>query len=255
MYSLAFLSKLKKIAQSDAQTALAADEAAISASSDPTTAAGAGKRSTGSRRPMWAGVSPGDVQTIVYDPITGKAYPNPSEARGAGVTNFTYNIPSGMNIDWSWWDKFKQPATTTPAPVPITVAPQEIAYSDPVTDPPKAPSGDDGGQTNAPTQPPGTTPAVTTPAVTTPAVTTPAATTVAVTTPAATTPAATTQWVRQDERDDAGDNSSSSGGNSTWQGEGDYGDDTSAEEQGGNQGGSSGSSGGSRMGGGRGRGW
>jgi len=215
MYSLAFLNKLKKIAQSDAQTALAAEEVAIAASSDPTAAAGAGKRSTGSRRPMWAGISPGDVNTIVYDPITGKAYPNPSEARGAGVTNFSYNIPSGMNIDWSWWDKFRQPATTTPAPVPITVAPQEIAYTDPTTNPPADTGGDDdgGGQT----QPPATTkpPVVTTkpPVVTTkpPVVTTKP-------------PVVTTKppFVRQDERDNGNDSSSKSSFN-TWGGEGDVG--------------------------------
>ena len=79
MFSLAFLQKLKKIAQSQAQTALAAQEAIIAASSDPAAASGVEgqTQATGSRRPEWAFQSPGDVQTIVYDPITGKAYPNP----------------------------------------------------------------------------------------------------------------------------------------------------------------------------------
>ena len=55
----------------------------------------------------WSGTTP---QVIVYDPKTGKAYPNPQAAQSAGVINFSYNIPAGMRIDWSYWDQFsKQP--------------------------------------------------------------------------------------------------------------------------------------------------
>ena len=233
MFSLAFLRKLKSVAQAEAQSAIAAQEAVITASSDPTAASGVETTSTGSRPPAWAVQSPGDVMTIVYDPITGKAYPNPSEARGAGVMNFSYNVPSGMNIDWSWWDKFKQPATTTPAPVPITVAPQEIDYTDPPTNPPADDGGDDGGQTAAPvtTQPPATTqpPRTTRPPRTTK--------------PPTTTPAPTTRWVGGREGGYVSDP-----GYSTWQGEGDYGDDTSAAEQGGDQGNNGGGGMGGRAG-------
>ena len=36
---------------------------------------------------------------IVYDPITGKAYPNPKEAKSAGVNNYIFQAPSGVAVD------------------------------------------------------------------------------------------------------------------------------------------------------------
>jgi hypothetical protein len=97
----------------------------------------------------------------VYGP-EGKAFPNPAAAMAAGVSNFVYNIPSGVNVDWSYWDKFAQPPTTTPVPVPITVAPQNTVVPGINTNAPDA-----GENTNPPTQPPSgggdntTTPTVT----------------------------------------------------------------------------------------------
>lgn len=107
------------------------------------------------------------AQTIVYGP-EGKAFPNPASAMSAGVSNFSYNLPSGVNVDWSYWDKFAQPPTTTPVPVPITVAPQNTVVPGVNTNAPDA-----GQNTNPPTQPPSgggdnntTVPPTTTPAPT-----------------------------------------------------------------------------------------
>ena len=100
------------------------------------------------------------AQTIVYGP-EGKAYPNPAAAMAAGASNFSYNLPSGVQVDWSYWNKFTQPPTTTPVPVPITVAPQNTIVPGTNTNAPDA-----GDNTNPPTQPPSggnentTTPAV-----------------------------------------------------------------------------------------------
>jgi len=58
----------------------------------------------------------------VYDPITGKAYPNPAAALSAGVKNFSYQIPAGMNVDWSYWDQFRQPPPP-PRPAPMQTVP------------------------------------------------------------------------------------------------------------------------------------
>ena len=107
------------------------------------------------------------AQTIVYGP-EGKAYPNPAAAMASGVSNFSYNLPSGVNVDWSYWNKFTQPPTTTPVPVPITVAPQNTIKPGVNTNAPDA-----GDNPNPPTEPPSggngntTTPAPTTPAPTT----------------------------------------------------------------------------------------
>ena len=88
------------------------------------------------------------AQTIVYGP-EGKAYPNPAAAMASGVSNFSYNLPSGVNVDWSYWNKFTQPPTTTPVPVPITVAPQNTIVPGTNTNAPDA-----GDNTNPPTEPP-----------------------------------------------------------------------------------------------------
>jgi hypothetical protein len=88
----------------------------------------------------WRGNAP---QVIVYGPTNGKAYPNPAAALGAGVRDFTYQVPSGMNIDWSYWDQFKQPAppsqksvkpvganhTTYYNPAPFSTSYRAPAYS------------------------------------------------------------------------------------------------------------------------------
>lgn len=88
------------------------------------------------------------AQTIVYGP-EGKAYPNPAAAMAAGASNFSYNLPSGVQVDWSYWNKFTQPPTTTPVPVPITVAPQNTIKPGKNTNAPDADQN-----TNPPTEPP-----------------------------------------------------------------------------------------------------
>ena len=96
---------------------------------NPTAATGAGVWTAA----PWTGQT---AQTIVYDPTNGKAYPNPAAALSAGVTNFSYQIPSGMNIDWSYWDQFRQPVAPRPAPrsapaQTVTVADQTIPFRTP----------------------------------------------------------------------------------------------------------------------------
>ena len=94
---------------------------------NPTAATGAGVWTAA----PWTGQT---AQTIVYDPTNGKAYPNPAAALSAGVTNFTYQIPPGMNIDWSYWDQFRQPVAPRPAAAPaqtVTVADQTIPFRPP----------------------------------------------------------------------------------------------------------------------------
>ena len=87
----------------------------------------------------WRGNAP---QVIVYDPTNGKAYPNPAAALGAGVRDFTYQVPSGMNIDWSYWDQFKQPAPPAPKPVkPVTVEDQTVTPTpEPTEEPTEEPT-------------------------------------------------------------------------------------------------------------------
>jgi hypothetical protein len=72
----------------------------------------------------WTGQT---AQTIVYDTTNGKAFPNPRAALSAGVSNFSYQIPSGMTVDWSYWDQYRQPPPPAPKPVrPITVVDQTV---------------------------------------------------------------------------------------------------------------------------------
>lgn len=76
----------------------------------------------------WTGQT---AQAIVYDPLTGKAYPNPAAALSAGVKNFSYQIPAGMNVDWSYWNQFRQPPPP-PRPAPMQTVPvqnQTVPFS------------------------------------------------------------------------------------------------------------------------------
>ena len=77
---------------------------------NPTAPTGTGKWNAA----PWTGQTP---QAIVYDPINGKAYPNPAAAISSGVSNFTYQIPAGMNVDWSYWNQFAQPSPPPAPPV------------------------------------------------------------------------------------------------------------------------------------------
>jgi hypothetical protein len=68
----------------------------------------------------WNYSLPTDVDVVVYDPYSGKAFPSPSVARDQGVTRFVYNLPPGMKIDWSYWEQFSQPkAPVAGAGMPI----------------------------------------------------------------------------------------------------------------------------------------
>ena len=145
MYSAAFLKKYAQVRKQNAQKQKPV------APSLATPEAEDKKRVIGTAPPPWANRTQGDIKAIVYDPLTGKAYPNPSTARSEGVTKFIYNIPSGMNIDWSYWNRFKQPE---PAPVEVqelTVADQTVAMPKKATyNPPPAPKPPPVVQTAAP---------------------------------------------------------------------------------------------------------
>ena len=67
------------------------------------------------------------VDRTVYSKA-GKAYPNPRTAILDGVTDYAYQIPSGVNVDWSWWDQFKQPLPPEKAAYDITVADQTFKF-------------------------------------------------------------------------------------------------------------------------------
>ena len=71
----------------------------------------------------WQGNSP---QVIVYDPKTGKAFPSPQVAISAGVSNFSYNLPPGMRVDWSYWDQFKQPKDKKVEIKPLRISDQTV---------------------------------------------------------------------------------------------------------------------------------
>ena len=118
MYSADFFRKYRQLLQADEQRKIASGEITIATGGQPLQEGE--KKGIGTRIPHWARSQTQDVQRIVYDVLTGKAYPNPNEARKSGVVNFSYQVPSGMNVDWSWWDKFKTPERTVAAEVPLT---------------------------------------------------------------------------------------------------------------------------------------
>jgi hypothetical protein len=136
MYSVAFLKRLRRLQRQQVQASMPAVlPSAAEADSDETT-----MYSTGSALPTLAAQQSADVEVIVYDPSTGKAYPNPSAARAAGVNNFMYNAPSGINVDWSYWDQFAQPE---PAPVEVAeieVESQELPFEPTTYTPTPAPT-------------------------------------------------------------------------------------------------------------------
>lgn len=76
----------------------------------------------------WEGNSP---QVIVYDPRTGKAFPSPQVAISAGVSNFVKQIPPGMTIDWSYWDRFKQPEAAKVKSAPMAKIEDQSVQSGP----------------------------------------------------------------------------------------------------------------------------
>jgi hypothetical protein len=87
---------------------------------NPTSPTGEGKWNAA----PWTGQT---AQTLVYDTTNGKAFPNPQAALSAGVNNFSYQIPSGMTVDWSYWDQYRQPPPPAPKPaMPVTVVDQTV---------------------------------------------------------------------------------------------------------------------------------
>jgi len=135
MYSADFLRRFAEIRRQSANQAATNVEASVDTGA-PTDPSEEGQRMVGTRPSAYANTQAGTAQTTVYDPLTGKAYPNPDVATAEGVNNYVFQIPSGMNVDWSYWDKFKQP---DPEPVSVDdtveVADQTLPFNPPAPEP------------------------------------------------------------------------------------------------------------------------
>lgn len=138
MYSADFLRRFAQLRQQTLNQAATAVEATID-TGDPVDPVDEGQRMVGTGAPAFAQAQANTVQSIVYDPVTGKAYPNPNVATAEGVTNYVSQIPSGVTIDWSYWDRFAQPEPA-PAPAPAVettpVNDQTLAFNAPEPSPP-----------------------------------------------------------------------------------------------------------------------
>ena len=108
MISLDFLNRIAKMREEARNRRLLATGSSIKPVGSSVTGS-TFTSSIGTRPAATTSTRPVDVNTVVYDPKTGKAYPNPSAARAAGVMSFSHNMPSGIKIDWSYWDRFKKP--------------------------------------------------------------------------------------------------------------------------------------------------
>jgi hypothetical protein len=140
MYSADFLKKFAQLQQQQVnQAATAPTDSTVTAgeSSDPVEP---GVKMVGSRPSAYANAQPSPVQTTVYDPMTGKAYPNPGVATSEGVTNFSHQIPSGMTVDWSYWDRFAQPEPTPVTATETVVADQTLPFNPPAPAPKPEPT-------------------------------------------------------------------------------------------------------------------
>lgn len=132
-----FLKKIAELRQSNLRN----QEFTKWQNNNPTAATGTGKWNAA----PWTGQT---AQAIVYDPINGKAYPNPAAAISAGVNNFSYQIPAGMNVDWSYWNQFAQPSPPPAPPVqPLTVTDQTVSNSN-------SGGSNSGGESSQPTPQP-----------------------------------------------------------------------------------------------------
>ena len=118
MISPAFLKKLKELRQSRLRT----QDFQKWKAANPVAATGTGVWNAA----PWTGQT---AQAIVYDTTNGKAFPNPQAALSAGVSNFSYQVPSGMTVDWSYWNQFTQPAPPAPVAQPITVEDQTQPFN------------------------------------------------------------------------------------------------------------------------------
>jgi hypothetical protein len=83
---------------------------------------------TGTKMAHWNYTMPNDVNVIVYDPHSGMAFPSPAHARAYGLSRFVYNLPPGMKVNWSQWQKYAQPETPPTPVVETTVADQTIPF-------------------------------------------------------------------------------------------------------------------------------
>ena len=107
MISVDFLNRIAKMREEARNRRLSATGSFLKPVGTPVTGS-TFTSSVGTRPAATTFTRPVDVNTIVYDPKTGKAYPNPKAARAEGVMSFAYNMPSGIKIDWSYWDRFKK---------------------------------------------------------------------------------------------------------------------------------------------------
>ena len=135
MYSADFLRRFAELQRQQTNQASAEAVDATVETGESTDPVEQGQAMIGSRPSSYANTQPGTVDAIVYNPVNGKAYPNPSVAALEGVTNFSYQIPSGMNIDWSYWDRFAQPEPTPPPPASLSVADQTLPFEAPEPSP------------------------------------------------------------------------------------------------------------------------
>lgn len=129
MFSPDFLKRFREI------TAQKANAVAVSNSAPSANNAGSQtevrKKSIGTRPSAYANARQKQVEGVVYDPITGKAFPNASTAMSEGVQNYSSQLPSGIQVDWSYWNKFKQPEVAEVEVQELEVADQTIASPTP----------------------------------------------------------------------------------------------------------------------------
>ena len=126
-FSEDFLKKYAKIAQQNQQAAMIAG--AGDSLSELKLKKKRGGAHTGTKMSHWNYTMPNDVNVIVYDPHTGMAFPSPSHARAYGLSRFVYNLPPGMKVNWSQWDKYAQPETPETPVAETTVADQTLPFT------------------------------------------------------------------------------------------------------------------------------
>jgi hypothetical protein len=140
MYSADFLKKFAQLQQQQVNQAATAPTDSTVTTGESTDPVESGVKMVGSRPSAYANAQPSPVQTTVYDPMTGKAYPNPGVATSEGVANFSYQIPSGMTVDWSYWDRFAQPEPTPVTATETVVADQTLPFNPPAPAPKPEPT-------------------------------------------------------------------------------------------------------------------
>jgi len=127
MISVDFLNRIAKMREEARNRSLSSMGSSLKPVGSPVTGS-TFTSSVGTRPAATTFTRPVDVNTIVYDPKTGKAYPNPKTARAEGVMSFAYNMPSGIKIDWSYWDRFRKPPEPAVAVDDITPSSVEVPF-------------------------------------------------------------------------------------------------------------------------------